>query len=443
MERTALVSMVREKLKGRQLVYFGTRADDAEGVFDIPELTAVFSLVAASRVRSDISSMSLELLTGVRVDLDAYDIDDEPQSEHVVELRRAMLRALARESVVFTYRPSTFLSAICFARQERCEYAGLFKDHQAAFEHKPWVESSVRHLGISAIPWTYIADDDQFEVLEHLDEEAIVLRTSRSSGGAGVAKVADAEALRAAWHGQDEFFMSVAPYIEGGVPANVGGVVWTNGVTLHGVSVQLIGIPGCTTRPFGYCGNDFAAARDFDPDVVNQMEENTKSIGRWMQSHGYLGAFGVDYLVAERDALFTEVNPRLQGVTHLSCQLAAQSGRSCIMLEHLAANLGISVPESVPLSRQLEDGTDAAHVVLHHLPSTPAAIDSGSLQDLVLSWDGVTRIDVVCPESLQVQQGGTTIRITADQQLTKTGFELCEPWASRVSEAAIISQGLR
>ena len=398
-------------------------------------MRAVFSVLAPSRPRANVRTLSLEQLTGRRVDLDVHDIDNELGTSATVELRRAVLRALSRRSVVFTYRPSTFLSAICFARQDTCTYAGLFKDHQAAFEHKPWVESSLRALGIPTIPWTYVADEDQLDALDYLVDGPVVLRTSRSSGGAGLTKLDSGADLQQAWPRQAELFASVAPYIAGGTPANVSGVVWREGVTLHGASVQLIGVPECTRRPFGYCGNDFGAAKQLDPTAVDEMDERTRQIGQWLQSFGFLGAFGVDYLVTEAGPLFTEINPRFQGVTHLSCQLAAARNQSCVMLEHLAALLGVEAPLSDPLRQQLSDVPEVAHVVLHWPDERPGRVDTGLVQDLAMAWPEVKRTDVICPEGVTVDAGATIIRLTVHDRLTRTGFELLEPWRSRMSEA--------
>src|SRR5205085_8872812 len=128
--------------------------------------------------RSSVEGVALEDLTGQRVDLDTYDLDSEPRRPEVMLLRQALLRALARPSVVFTYRPTMFLSAVCFARRDRCQYLGLFSGHQAAFEHKPWVESAVAELGVAHIPWTYIADDDQLDTVQLLAKGPVMLRRS-------------------------------------------------------------------------------------------------------------------------------------------------------------------------------------------------------------------------------------------------------------------------
>lgn len=440
MEREQLVQLVRERLDGRRLVYFGTRGEDVEGVGDLPELYAVFSVIAPYRRRTTVISKSLEDLTRRRVDLDTHDIDDHLHSPEVIELRRLLLRALSDDAVIFTYRPTTFLSSICFARQDRCRYAGLFKDHQSAFEHKPWVESEVRKLGVPSIPWTYIADEEQLQALGYLADGPVMLRRSRSSGGAGLVRIDQRAQLAASWPKQDEIFASVAPYLAGGIPTNVGAVVWNEGVTLHHPTVQLIGIPECTVRPFGYCGNDFGAVADLPERVLAQMEESTLAVGRWLGERGYRGAFGIDFLVVDDVALFTEVNPRFQGVTHASCQLAAEEAESCIMLEHLAAMLGVPKPPSRSLVELASRAPTFAHVVLHSLDSVPTVVDGHQVVDQLYAGGGIKRADVVCGPDLVVEPGATVARLTVADRLTDDGATLRADWARRIANTVLSRQ---
>ena len=135
------------------------------------------------------------------------------------EFRRSLLHALSRPSAVITYRPSLMLSAVCFARQDTAEYLGMAKDHQSAFEHKPWVESAVRRLGVPGIGWRYVADEEQLTSLHLVDDGPVVLRRSRSSGGTGVFRVDDPNDVARLWPDENEAFVSVAPYIVAACPS--------------------------------------------------------------------------------------------------------------------------------------------------------------------------------------------------------------------------------
>lgn len=422
MKRSALIEQINRELDGRRVVWFGTRGDDIESVLELRDFYAAFSILDAHRKRRTVEYHALEQLTGVRVDLDQYDLDEEPDIEAFARFRSLALRALAKPNAVFTYRPSTFVSALCFARRDRCRYLGMFRDHQAAFEHKPWVESSIRGLGVPAIPWHYVADEDQAVSIDDLRDGPIMLRRSRSSGGTGLVRVDDPKQIRDAWPHDREAYVSIAPYLDGGLPVNVGGVVWSDGITLHPASVQLIGIPSCTTRPFGYCGNDFALLSDLPADLLDEIERSTLLVAGWLRRHGYLGAFGVDYLVKDGVPLFTEVNPRFQGSTHLSCEISTAMGEGCLLLDHLAAHLGIPAPPSLRL-RDYLGSADVSHVVVHSLAAESRTISGASLI-AAAPPERVRRADVVVTPAVGVQPGATLARITFDGSVTTTGFDL-------------------
>lgn len=427
MDRAELVRAVSDRLGEDQLVWFGTRGDDVEALSDIPQLRAAFSLIANYGGRSRVQGLSLEDLTGARPDLDTYEIDEDPVSTEgraaLIEFRRTLLRVLARPSAVLTYRPSAFLSAICFARRDRCRYLGLFKDHQSAFEHKPWVETSIARVGLPAIEWTYVADEEQLDTLRFLEEGPVMLRRSRTTGGVGLTLVEDPSRLKELWPKEPEGYVSVARFLPDAIPVNVGAVVWHDGVTVHPASVQLIGVDGCTARPFGFCGNDFAAAAGLGDSTLDQIERSVIAIGRWLQRFGFLGAFGVDFLVVDGVPRFTEINPRLQGSTHASCRLSVEQDESCLLIEHVASNLGMDAPRSRPLRSVARDSEPLSHLVVHWL-GAPAHVDGADLVDRARRADPGLRADVIIRPDLLVATGATVARLTVGESITTDGFSI-------------------
>jgi hypothetical protein len=433
MKRSELIRQISQRLDGRQLVWVGTRGDDIESACDLPEMAAAFSFINAYSRRSSVESLALEDITGVRVDLDVFDIDADPGAHERAQFRRALLSVLARRSALFTYRPSTFVSAACFARRDRCRYLGLFGAFQSAFDHKPWVETSISDLGLPHVPWHYIADEEQLETLRFLEDGPVMLRKSRSTGGVGLVKVDDARTLASRWPRETEAYVSVAPYIDNAVPINVGAVVWSDGTTLHPASVQLIGIQGCTERPFGYCGNDFGAVADLDPAEIESIHRSTLEIGSWLHAHGYRGAFGADYLLKDGEALFTEINPRFQGSTHASCRISVERDVPCIVLEHLGALLGLPKPEMDATT--IHAPGPFGHFVVHAAEGDARSVDPSDLVRSVVSADAENQADVVTRPSLQTDPGATIARFTVRAALTQTGFQLAEPYRSFVGNA--------
>ena len=434
MNRARLLRQVSAKLGSRRLVWAGIRGDDAEPLADLPQFDASYTIINAYSRRLSVEGKAYEDLTGTRVDLETWDIDDHLDASATATFRRLMLQALAAPSALLPYRPSSFLSAIWFARRDRCRHLGLFGGHQAAFEHKPWVETSIADLGVPTIPWTYVADEEQLHTKTMLRRGSVMLRRSRTSGGEGIVRVDDADQLRAHWPHVAEAFVSVAPYIEGGIPVNVGATAWPDGVTVHYPSIQLIGVADCVTRPFGYCGNDFARAKDLSPEILDQIERSTRLIGDWLRSFGYRGTFGVDFLVHDGVPLFTEINPRFQGSTHASCQLAIDAGESCLMLEHLAAMLGLSAPpQQRPVRTMAADAPALAHFVVHWIGDEPAHLDTASLLRQFMAAGRPVRAEVLTRADLLTNRGAAVGRFVCRESVTRTGFDLSEPFAGVLS----------
>lgn len=431
MDRHLLLDQVSAALGTRSLVWFGTRGEDVLSVSDLPQFSSAFSLISTLTSLPSVSATSLEDLTGRRVDLDTFDIDDVADAPEVRELREHILRTLSGPSALVEYRPTSFSSAIAFARQDRCRHLGLFTGHQAAFEHKPWVESAVAALGVPHIPWVYVADMDQLDTVRFLDDGPVVLRRSRTSGGVGLVRLDSAEDLEALWPDEPEAYVSVAPFIDGGISVNVAGVVVADEVTVHPSSVQLIGSPECTSRPFGYCGNDFGAAASFADDTLDEIEVVTKRIGALLAAYGYRGAFGVDYMLVDGRPIFTEVNPRFQGSTHASARLSVEQGRSCLLLEHLAAFLGLRCEPSEPLREQMAQLPSFAHIVTHH-QGVPERVDPAALIDRCHASGSLIRADVVTRPDLVTDHGGTVCRLTVSERVVDAAGKLLPFWSSVV-----------
>jgi ATP-grasp domain len=431
--RAALLRDVSAALGNRRLIWAGIRGDDAEPLADLPQLEGAYTIINAYSRRVSVDSKAYEDLTGVRVDLETWDIDDHLGAAETAVFRRVMLQALAVPSAMLPYRPSSFLSAIWFARRDRCLNMGLFGGHQAAFEHKPWVETSLTALGVRTIPWTYVADEEQLRTQDMLRRGPLILRRSRTSGGEGIVRVDDGAQLRAQWPRVAEAFVSVAPFLSGGLPVNVGATAWHDGVTVHYPSVQLIGVPECVTRPFGYCGNDFGLAKDLDRGVLDRIESATVTIGNWLRSYGYRGTFGVDFLVHDGVPLFTEINPRFQGSTHASCKLAIDAGQSCLMLEHLAAIIGMPAPRQRPVAELAAAAPALAHFVVHWTGEEAERLDAGSLVRRAMETGRVMRAEVQTRPELLTERGAAVARLICRESVTQTGFELSEPFAGVVS----------
>lgn len=422
-DRADLVRAIGDALGPRRLVWAGARADDAEPLCDLPNFDASYSTVGASRPLLQGRGISYEELAGRRPDLLTWDMQRHVGSDAGAAFRQALLGALGAPSALVPHRATPFVSSVAFARRDSCILLGLLGPHQTMFEHKPWVETALADLPLDRIEWAYVADEDGHRARALLRGGPAMLRPSRGSGGVGLVRVDDPGQLASAWPHGDERFVSVARFVDGALPVNVGAVCWCDGVTVHAPSVQLIGVPSCLDRPFGYCGNDFVAARAIDADIVDRIERAVVRIGSRLRRYGYLGTFGVDFLVHEGRALFVELNARFQGSSRASAQISRALGTSCIHLEHVAATLGLPAPRSMPLRRVVAEAPPLAQFFVHHTGEA-GRVDAASLvralRDLLPDADA----DIVVDAATLVEPAGVVARIATDRSITSTGFDL-------------------
>ncbi|MDQ8043082.1 MAG: hypothetical protein AAGC46_00330 [Solirubrobacteraceae bacterium] len=418
------LATVRTVLAGRHLIWFGIRGEDGEALLRVPELSSSFSIIAKLRSSSlpERSNVSLEGLTGVREDLDTYDIDDPgSRTADVVDFRRRLLNEVSGPCVMVTYRPSALVSALAFAKADTMTLAGLYKDRQQAFEHKPWVETSLANRGVRGLGWTYVADEHRHLARRHLHDGPQVVRANRSSGGVGIALARTEEELEANWPEQQEAFVGLAPYLSPTVPLNFSGCVFPDGtVRLHPASVQLVGIPSCTDRPFGYAGNDFGALKFFDRKILEELDNLGRTVGAWLHHERYEGVFGVDALVHNGAVHFTEINARFQGSSALSARVAREVDVPDLFLDHLAATLGVAPDgDGMSITEWASMQPDLSKLVVHNTSGTQVTHDpSTQLPDL---RHGV-RLDQLPSTDTVIRPDGVLGSLTFSRSVTESGF---------------------
>jgi hypothetical protein len=226
------------------------------------------------------------------------------------------------------------------------------------------------------------------------------------------------------------------------MPLNVGAVVWRDAVTVHPISLQLIGVAPLIDRPFGYCGNDFATARALPRGIVDSIEQTTLRIGDWLRSRGYLGVFGIDFLLVDGEPVFCELNARFQGSSRLSDRISTLLGRPTLAMEHMAAFLGLAhVPAAGGLWHLAQEVPPLAQAVFHN-NGRDAAIDITKALDRSRVGNDIDA-EAICPPSIVCANGGMLLRAVFESSLTSTGYGLeldsaaiVETVAKSIQEAA-------
>ena len=403
--RISYIRRIEDALGQRKLYWFGPRGADGRALLAIDQFDGAFSLMAPLNAVSVRHDVSMETLTGQRVDHNMYSFEADTSSA-IREFRAALLGVLDHPSAVVPYRPSRFLSNICFPRTDTCRYLGQFHEHQSQFEHKPWVETELKRAGVSTLPWIYLADEERARLVDFLDQHGqIVLRASRSDGGARVELITSREALAHSLPMHDDGFLCACKFYDPAIHLNINGCVFTDGtVLLHGLSEQLIGHPDLTRRRFGYCGNIFRKANDWPPDLVHQFEYNATLTGKWLFSQGYLGVFGIDALYADGRLYVVEVNPRFQGSTWAVADTDRNNDVPDSYLMQIAVFLGLSPPRTPPLTETITEQVAQRLAIVYNLAREPVTMSAqGQIR-------GVTA-DLLPANDVKVHPGALTARL--------------------------------
>ena len=451
--RNERLAEIQRALGRRRVSWFGIRGIDA-----IPYAQAGLLTVAASQIAplqglagEEIVEDCLETRLRRRVEHNRYDIDRD-QLREARSLRESLLARRPGETgsdqwALVAYRPAAFLSAIGFTRSEVLP-CFMFNGAQGMFEHKPWVEREFESLGLRSLGWQYIRDSEEHLLRHALDTLGrIVVRSSYTSGGVGVQLISSLPELRNNIPVHDDGFIGYSPYLDRALPLNLNACVYRDGQvrTFH-VSVQLIGIDGCSRLRFGFCGNDLAAAASLDPAILVKAELIAERVGRWAADHGYVGQFGLDFLLHDNELMITEMNPRFQASTILSEEAARAQEATGPYLEHLAAFLGLPAPSMAQMPDVVTQTQGCAKLVGECSLSQIICYNDRETEIRLVGTDmEVLPSDVqlvgVAEDSIIVDRDAMLGKLLAKDRVTNDGYTLLESF-SRVRNVFRTSQVL-
>ncbi|MFC1489136.1 ATP-grasp domain-containing protein [Thermodesulfobacteriota bacterium] len=207
-------------------------------------------------------------------------------------------------------------------------------------------------------------------------------------------------------------------------------------------SVQVVGASGCTTRAEIYCGNDFSAARNVPKALREKTCTIMEKIGLYMGRKGFLGLFGMDFLLNGDEILALEINPRFQGSTMLLSLMQADRQEVPLAALHVMQFMGLieEFPQEFldQLKQMYRTPYNGAHLIVHSLKNEPCCIEhdlKAGIYTLVedsIKWirKGTTYRDVKSPDEFCVlgnlPQKATEIRQEARLAMIQTTESILE-----------------
>jgi len=144
-------------------------------------------------------------------------------------------------------------------------------------------------------------------------------------------------------------------------------------------SVQIVGTYGCTNRAEIYCGNDFSAANRVPKSIREEICTIMEKIGLFMGTEGFLGLFGMDFLLNGDEVLALEINPRFQGSTMLLSLLQVDRGEVPLVALHVMQFMGLIEEFTQDFleqsKRMYRTPYKGAHLIVHSLKAEPYCIE--------------------------------------------------------------------
>jgi hypothetical protein len=144
-------------------------------------------------------------------------------------------------------------------------------------------------------------------------------------------------------------------------------------------SIQIVGTFGCTSRAEIYCGNDFSAAGSVPKSIREKICTIMEKIGLFMGAKGFLGLFGMDFLLNGDEILALEINPRFQGSTMLLSLLQVDRGEVPLSALHVMQFMGIIEEFAQDFleqsKRMYRTPYKGAHLIVHSLKDESCYIE--------------------------------------------------------------------
>ncbi len=422
---------IRENVGNKQLCWFGVRGIDAPPLAKYGQLSHIYSQTAPLYDSLDVYEKSLETVLMHRVDLNTYDVDFD-EEHYSREFKRTVLFGIKNKIILIPYRPQEFLAAIYFTHSDIIDYFGLFHKFQRTFEHKPWVEKSLKEAGVNGVPWEYVRNIERDMVKERIARgETILIRPPYSSGGAGYAIIRQIEDLYTnPVSASDDGFFSISPFFKNSIPININACIYADGsVRAFLPSYQLIGIKELTTRQLGYCGNDFGAVKQLGESIIDEIENVTLQVGAWLAKKEYLGIFGADLLVVDGQIYMVEINPRFQGSTILSSSFSCQVDDGDPYGEHLAAFMGLEAPQLPRLWDRIKNLGNASQLIVYNTLPRAISLNIHEVEQLSDDYKGLPRPHItVAPE-------GMIFKKVYNRSVTEDGYKIFPEISAELKKA--------
>lgn len=171
---------------------------------------------------------------------------------------------------------------------------------------------ALRDIGVR-IPKTIIItlEDADFDTITAEVGEHFALQFNRGHTGKGTEFIENKTRLDEIKRRFPKRTVRIAKFIKGDA-YTINACVTKHGICYGGLSYQLTGIEELTQEKAGTVGNDWSHTESLSDIIKEDMYKMTETVGKAMQKDGFVGMFGLDFVIEEdtRAAFLIEINAR-------------------------------------------------------------------------------------------------------------------------------------
>lgn len=196
--------------------------------------------------------------------------------------------------------------------------------------------------------------------------QTMIARLPVSSGGRG------AQIFNAPTELSNRFEQALIEPFVAGKTINTNAVVYEDRILIYPLCLQQNGTAPLGSYQTHFAGNDFCAAKSLDDSIHQKVHQSVQTVGMALQRQGFLGVFGLDFLLADDGRLFAlEINPRFQNSTGLLNYIAASNSFKGPMAAHFEALTGATIQLLEP---DREARVEAAQIYVRATKPTQRAL---------------------------------------------------------------------
>lgn len=144
-----------------------------------------------------------------------------------------------------------------------------------------------------------------------ISSKEFVVQDAFSSGGDGTIHITRPEQLK---YIEPNSLYLVSPYFNDSLSINTHMIICNKNIIFLSPSIQLVNE---INSQILYFGADFICYKTLSSEIQLELKEMSIKIGQRLQTMGYRGTVGIDFLLKDSDLYFVEINPRFQASSQL------------------------------------------------------------------------------------------------------------------------------